>query len=250
MKNVFKLGPDLGDAIAGLAVIRNLHGGVVRLFSTPGTKGWRPDMVAAILPLIRAQSYVESAEVFVEEEKLEFTRDFTGFRGSWDKGQNLITKQAAHVGLDPNACDTSPWLQVPKGDNHRKIVLCATPRHNNPAMKWFDLWRHRHADCVYIGSREEHAQFLYNHSPYSPGMRQPTTIPFHDTRDLLEAGTFLSGARALFCNQTAVLWLALGLGFPKIYQETATEDSTLGRPEVRHIRRQEDNLSMQELRIL
>lgn len=243
--NVYKVGADLGDAIATMAVIRHLGRGHVRLDSNPGTKGFDGPRYDAIVPLLRCQPYVESVERFNLDEKLEVTHDFTGFRNSWDRHPTLVGKQAAHIGLNPDDVSIDPWLHIQGVEHHGKIAIVRSAR-NKGHLQFFNIWRAKGPECIFFGCQDDYDQFCADNYPGSQGLRQVfKQIEYRRTENLLEATRVILGSRLLVVNQTALFWACYGAGFRRMLVEQVGEDSFL--PGVRYIRHAHENLSLREV---
>jgi hypothetical protein len=249
--NAYKLGPDLGDCIAGLCVVRHLGRGHIRLFNTPGTKGFSPQSYEAIRPLIEFQDYAESVRMFDENEEMEFTHDFTGFRAQWGCAANLATKQAVHVGLKAEDISLAPWLKIGAFDKHNKIAVCRSTR-NKGLLAWYRIWQTKARESIFLGCDEDYDQFNSDNCPWpettNAWYQKPhqARIEFRKTSNLLEAARLIMGSRLFFVNQTSLLWVALGMGFSPIMIEQTTDDSYLPAQGRRYIRHVEDNPTIRE----
>jgi len=250
--NAYLVGPDLGDAIATLCVIRYLGPGHIRLFETPGTKGFSEARYNAIVPLIKIQPYTASVARFDPAEDMKITHDFTGFRNNWGSAPSLVGKQARHVGLDPASIDMRPWLEVGDVERHGKIVLCRSAR-NKGHLHWWRIWQAKGKDCVVLGLREDYEQFCVDNAPWAPGMppsKHRPMLPFLPTDDLLQAARVIKGARLGVFNQTSLLWLAYGTGFSPMIIEQTTDDSFLPGLGRRFVRQPRENLTAKEVAAL
>lgn len=240
----FKVGSDIGDAIAALCICRHLGGGHIRLYGTPGTKGFDDTRYNALRPLIDGQPWATSVARFDEAEGLEITHDFTGFRDRFGDGDSLIEKQARWIGLPHNSVDTSPWLTIPDVPKHNKIVLCRSQRCLG-AFQWFRLF-HRSKDCVFVGLKEDYDLFCLDNSPWPAHKRSMPKIEFLATPNLLEAAKIIKGARLFICNQTSLLWVAFAMGITPMIVEKVNEDSYLPMEGRRFIASADQNPSIKE----
>lgn len=243
--NAYKLGADIGDAIAGMAVIKSLGGGHVRLYSTPGTKGFNEARYNALLPLVQRQDYVTSVCRYDENEDLKITHDFSDFRTHWGSHPTLIGKQAVCVGVDPASVSLEPWMKIDSVPRHGKIIICQSMRHKG-AFHWFRLFQTKPQDCIFLGVEEDYRTFCIDNSPWRPCKKAPSTIEFRPTENLLEAAKLIMGARLCIFNQTALLWVAYALGFAPLMVEQLGNDSYLPREGRRYISRPEENPTLKE----
>lgn len=208
-----------------MAVLRHLGGAKLFLCSRPGTKEITEDRLNAIRPLLELQPYIHGVERYDETTPTDF--DFTGFRAGWGSHPHLVGKQAAHLGIEPHAIDLRPWLTIPEPKKHNKIVICRSAR-NKGALHWFRWWSVRPQDCIFLGIEEDYQNFCLENCPWPERQRSKRpTIEFRKTANLLEAAQIIAGSRLFICNQTALLWVAMGMGFAPIMIEKTSEDSFL-----------------------
>lgn len=198
-----------------------------------------------IAPVVRIQSYIKSVEQYDEKEHVDV--DFSQFRQHWRADKTLVDMQAVQAGLNPEDVDRqTPWLTVPDGEVHRKILLCRSVRYQG-FVHWFDIWRRKYKDCFFVGLPDEYSAFRHNCSPYAPD-QYPTTIPFRPVRDALETAQLIRGARCCVLNQSSALWLAIGMGQPHLIVEKVNEDSYFpSLPSVRYIAHPSENLTGREV---
>jgi hypothetical protein len=220
--NVFSHSGDLGDCLASLPTIRQLGGGRLILGNRNG-RGARELMTKerfeVIAPLLREQEYV--SEVIYQDDPSDVTHDFHHFRtkpppqgkGCGELGYNLATWQAHWFGIAPRELDLSPWLKVTPGSwtEGWTVVdyasLSRSLRYRNPGFPWATLLQ-EHCPARFVGLQEEYDQF-------SPGGAHVNYTP---TDNLLQVAQLIAVSRIFIGNQSAPMWVALGLGHPLIQE--------------------------------
>lgn len=242
--NAFRVGSDLGDAIAACAIVRHLGGGHVRLYGTPNTKGFDDARYNALKALLEIQPWAASVARYDESEDLKITHDFSGFRERFGDGDSLIEKQARWIGLPHNSVDTSPWLTIPDAPKHNKIVLCRSQRCLG-SLHWFRLFA-RAKECIFIGLEEDYNQFCRENSPWLPTKKNVPKIEFRKTENLLEAARLIKGSRIFVSNQTSLLWVAFSIGFTPMLIEKVNDDSYLPMQGRRYVSKPHENPSVHE----
>lgn len=201
--NVFKHSGDLGDIIYGMAVMKTLGGGHLRL--TPG-RGVRERMTqrkaASIGALASRQPYIHSVRFRVEIGG-KVTHDFDSFRESMSG--NLIDAQFKLFGLKPNH---EPWLWAepqPKSE----VIFTRSARYHNPRFDWKEAHRLWGSRAVFVGTVAEHKQFCKDVA-YVYHLLTPT---------LLDLAQVIAGCKLMVANQSCPLAIGYGLGATMIIEE-------------------------------
>lgn len=233
-EQVFSSSGDLGDIIAMCAVIRHMGGGKLLLINRPYTKPMTGERFDYIAPLLRLQPYLTSVEKH-EGDLPEGCIDFSQFRSKWGNGRTLIDKHAAYAGIKPEEIDiNTPWITVPRGEAHGKIVVVRTARYSGH-LAYHNLLQYRAKDCLFLGLREEFEAFCWN-CARNPGKSDPSReAVYRPTRDAIEAAQVILGARRVVANPTFMLWLAIALGHSAILVDCAQEDSRIERAGIRNV---------------
>lgn len=200
---IFKHGGDLGDVIASLPILRALGGGKIVLFHDPdaplgqrGRESLEGARYESIKPLLEAQPYVSSVEWGVGID----TKNFRTIPRPYN--ESLLERQARHIDKWP--IDQSPWLTVPKFEQHKRVIVARSPRyHNDSPFPWKEAYETYGNRLLFIGLPEEHAAFQ-SHIGHN--------IERANTSNLLDVATLMAGAPQVIANQSSCLWVALGLG--------------------------------------
>ena len=248
--NAYLIGPDIGDCIAALAVVRHLGKGLIRLHDTPGTKGFGKERYEFIRPLIAMQPYCENVQKFDEKEDIKFTHDFTGFRNNWKDGRLLSDKLAVCVGVKPSDVDIeTPWLTIPEYHRHGKIVVVRSSR-NQGSLAYHKLAIHKAKECLFLGLPEEHEQLNWNCARNPGSVDKAREFVHQPARDAVEAAQVVMGARLFVGNPTAITWIAAGCGHPNMIIECSQEDTEFHRKGIRNVKTVADNPKDSEWRTL
>lgn len=209
---VFRHGGDLGDIIAALPILRQLGGGQIVLFHDPeapvgmrGRESLEGARFEAIKPLLAAQEYVYGVDwgVGVDTKNFRLTPR--------PMNESLLERQARHAGVWP--LDQSPWLTVPESTPHKRIVCARSARYHNPIpFPWKELSQTYGDRLLFVGLPAEHAAF-----EQVVGCR----VEHAKTENFLDIATLMAGAPQVVCNQSAPLWVAIGLGCKIICEANA-----------------------------
>lgn len=210
MLSVFFHTGDIGDIIASLPAVRELGGGDYIIGFREGN--CRESMFGArfnaIRPLLEAQSYIKSVKW--DSNAKDITYDFSAFRQSHIRGEDLATWQARHIGV---LIDLDPWLRVePSKKSKGKTIIARSSRYHNPAFAWKQALKGR--DCLFVGLESEHAAFE---------LEFKAKVTYAPTEDLLELAQLIAGAELFIGNQSCPFWIAAGLGV-SLMQETWQHD--------------------------
>jgi hypothetical protein len=202
---------DLGDAIYGLAVMKNLGGGVLFIsadnrFPYPANTRMRatPEWVANFGSLANQQDYVWRTQW---THALPFSTDFdlNQFRRFYQNPQGRYSLFDLHQ-RQFGAChpEAEPWLMVDRPNPVAPIVVNRTNRYRNDAFPWRDLVTRYGGEMVFVGTEDEHHAF--NAESGAPA------IPRHHTANLLELARAIAGAKVYIGNQSVGMAIAFGLG--------------------------------------
>lgn len=204
--NVYRHTGDLGDVIAGLAVMRQLGPGQLILGNVNG-EGARELMseerFKAISPLLEKQSYISG--VSHEHDARGVTHDFSNFRSipcRIGEEHTLVNWQGDYMGI-PDV-DVSPWLTgiTPAEETRGKAVFARTKRYHGAKFAWSEIVE-RYPAAIFVGFKEEHLEFCLSVNKQ---------VPWRPTENLLEVAELIAGAEILVSNQCAASWIAMAMG--------------------------------------
>lgn len=203
--NVYRHTGDLGDIVAGLAVMRELGRGQLILGNVKGV-GAREPMSAqrfqAIAPLLDRQPYLIA--VSHEHDAKGVTNDFADFRytaARIGEEHTLVNWQGDHFGIE---VDLRPWLLGinPSEESRGKAVFARTTRYHGYDFNWPAIandW----PNAIFVGLEEEHNRFCET-------VRK--TVPWRPTSNLLEVAELIAGSEILISNQCVASWIAMAMG--------------------------------------
>lgn len=216
MKTFFHSG-DIGDIIACLPAIRQLGGGHLwigdTVINTRARESMKGPRYEAIKPLLEAQEYIASVTWvdLIHPDDKRIDHNFSTFRYGTPGGpfQNLAERQADFVGVyTPNL---SPWLKAsPSHDSKDKFIIARSPRYHTSTFPWTKILEKVGDRGLFVGRLEEHVAFCNKFN---------VSIPFYPTSNFLELASVIAGSCQFIGNQSAPMWVAMGLGHPLI-QET------------------------------
>ena len=197
----------VGDLIYALPTIRALGGGILRIFSRRPRTLMTPALAASIVPLLRAQSYVQDAQYSPAKGEI----DLDIWIQHAETGVNLADMVLRAFGLS-TAERNRPWLTVSEPKPVARVVLHRTPRYRNPAFPWRRVLEKYGSEAVMVGYPAEHAVFTQEVGP----------IPFYQTRDHLELAQVIAGGELFVGNQSSPYAIAEGLK-KRTVQETSPD---------------------------
>lgn len=193
---------DLGDIVYSLASIKALGGGILYLTDKrPAREALTPERMEAIIPLIKAQPYIEDVKIW-DGRWVHY--DFTGFRATYKQHRNIAECHADFVGANTD-CINEPWIIVEPAENSPKYVVNRTARYRNPSFPWVAM---PHNEAVFVGTNAEYDDFV-----------RKTGAISRLKGDLLQVAQWIAGSSAFYGNQSVCYAIAEGLKRPSI-QET------------------------------
>jgi hypothetical protein len=203
-----------GDIIYALPLVRHLGGGILHV-KARNAFNTTCDVFKAVKRLLEHQSYVVSVlehdsgyGLFEHDPRIRIDINLDLFRRAdvWVRKLPLCYFDAAGIVPPTN---WQPWLvaepRTPPGTRRGFAIVNRTLRYRDPRLNWKTLLSEiveRHECVCFLGLPEEHAAFE----------AEVGTIAFLPTRDLLDAAHVIAAADALYCNQSACLSIAQGLG--------------------------------------
>lgn len=154
-----------------------------------------------IKPLIEAQEYVESFEVWEGQEvDVNLNKIKEGEYTTQPYGDLARWQFYVHPYL---ACDLSiPWLNVPYGmldiDVKDKVIINFTSRYRNPLITYFFLkeWEDK---VIFAGTKEEYEVFCKENK---------LNIPYLGVNNFLELAQLIDNCKFYIGNQSMCWWIA------------------------------------------
>lgn len=216
---------DIGDAIASLAVIRQMGGGSMVFFDREN--GRRESMKGArfeaLKPLIEAQPYMRGCSWSDKETQLDY--DFSTFRHDHKQGEDLATWQGRHLGVETVL---DPWLvayRSPKGLG--RVVVARSFRYQNLEFPWRRFVSEHRRKMLFVGLPDEHKAFQ---------IQAGTLVEYCPTSNLLELAEIIAGCELFIGNQSCPFWIAAGLGV-NLVQESYRQslNSIVKRPNAKYL---------------
>lgn len=203
---------DLGDIIYFLPVMRALGGGQLRITRVQtGAIPTRCNLLAddrwrTLVALLESQDYIDSVTPAdthdADVDGDAFREPFhTALRERHDGARdvNLVTWQAWAHQVEPS-CQNTPWLTVTPNPVAR-YVFNRTARYTNPDFPWPAVHESLGAEAVFLGSREEHQQFVSSVGD----------VRYVETGNLLQAAEIIRGSEWFVGNQSCLYAVAEGM---------------------------------------
>ncbi len=157
-----------------------------------------------LLPLLRAQPYIESAAWHPTGLGVRID---VGQRRFWRGGMNISDQMNHWLGL-PCSGGGAAWLSVPSPNPMAAVVFSRSQRYRNPAFPWAKAYERFGRDACFIGTHTEHAEFEQLCGP----------VPIVATPTLLDVARVIAGARLFVGNQSCPRAIAEGLKIPVVVE--------------------------------
>lgn len=215
---VFHHTGDYGDAIYGMAVMRQVGGGVLFLsddnrFPYPmktravRTLTFGPMWVDNLKPMVMDQPYVWNC-LYTHGLPYSTDYDLNKFRLPWKERtakdtESIINLHFQAFGL---TFDGQPWLSVrhPIHRDQFPIVANLTQRYRSETFPWFEICQKYHDKILFVGTDQEAELFQ--------GFAVPRRIAYQPTLNLHEMARVIAGANLFIGNQSAAMAIAIGMG--------------------------------------
>lgn len=179
----------------------------------------------AIMPLLKAQPYIEDVLIWNNEPVTHKLDDFRRTKLSFSSN-NLADLHCYHMKLPCHIKD-KPWLTV-DSPIQSDIIINRSPRYHNKKFDWAEFIRiHKHRDIAYVGIKPEYDKF---------SRTIKAQIRFHQTENFLELARIIAGCTLFVGNQSAPYAVAEGLKIPawlEVYP--SCPNCQFYRSEVRHL---------------
>ena len=216
----FRHSGKLGDIVYSLPCVRLLGQGryYIRL-GDPLTES----EANVILPLLRAQSYIEEATIWANQE---FEHDLDRFRKLHPMWTNLADCHLFALGL-ASFPRNRKWLEAPDPLNPpQPVAISRSDSFRGAPGFWEEVYSLVAERAFFVGTRKEHADFESLLGP----------IEYVRTRDLLELARLLAGANLFIGNQSCPYAIAEGLKIPCIQEVYHfTPNCIFDRPNAVHV---------------
>lgn len=166
----------------------------------------------SLLPLLRAQPYIGRAEWRPSPLGVRLQH---ATRGRHRVRAYNLADQYAHYFHLPYSEHHGAWLSLPplaQSAGRAGVVLARSHRYRNPRFPWPEIVRRFAAQAVFVGLREEHADFC---------RRFKCDVPYAATGNLLELARVIAGCRLFLGNQSCPRAIAEGLKVPVCVEQAA-----------------------------
>lgn len=201
----FQHAGDAGDIVYSLPVVRYMGGGDFYLQPANYTRvKMVPERVDLFKRLLESQPYIN-------EVKFHYGRstsvDLNFFRSRmtehlWD--ETLVEMHCRAFDVPESELD-KPWISV-EPRIEAKVIINLTPRYRNKSFPWSDVYEEYCNDAAFVGSKDEHAQFVAYYGP----------IPHCDTKDLMDVARVIRGSKLFIGNQSCPLAIAHAMHHPTL----------------------------------
>lgn len=166
-------------------------------------------MVDMMIPLLKAQDFVEDAKVWTDE-KIDF--NLAMIRDTFVGMPNFSINRWYFYIFPDLACDlSSKWLQVPDSEKDLakgKVIITRSERYLNDRISYSFL-KEFEEDCVFIGTMREYNTFCMNYD---------LQIKKLNINDFLEMAQAIKQCRFHLTNQTQAFQMSDGLKKPRILE--------------------------------
>lgn len=216
---------DIGDAIASLAVIRQMGGGSMVFFDRD--QGRRESMKGvrfeALKPLIEAQPYMAGCSWTDHEPQMDY--DLSTFRHDHKAGEDLASWQGRHLGVQTNL---DPWLLAYRSPKSLgRVVVARSFRYQNLDFPWRRLVAEYRKRILFVGLPDEHKAFQ---------IANGCIVEYCPTKNLLDLAEIIAGCELFIGNQSCPFWIAAGLGVNLIQESYRLSlNSIIKRPNAQYL---------------
>ena len=214
---------DTGDLLAALNYVQSRGGGRLVLYHDWTREPFTREKVDTLIkPLLVRQPYLTSVEFLDQPEGI--------ILDVWRKTPSGPPRKMAHTQRVPTDLH---WQRRNIGDHVAHAMRHVHPPHDKPWLfcddplcvadviihrspRWHncdEMWRliqGKYDNKVFVGLPGEHKDFE----------KEFGYVPYHPTADLWELARVIAGCKVYCGNQSAPMWVALGLCCTKIVQET------------------------------
>ena len=221
----FKASLSCGDMIYSLLTVKALCKAldckaVYYIKQTPHNPTF--DTLEACRRLFLEQPYIESCERFAGQN---INIDFDKWRGFYSYDTPIPLQLAAtaqrqiHTKFAVNILDN--WLTV-YSENYKQVytVIANTTRYQKFSFSFHKQILSTKNECLFLGNESEYERY-----------KAHSNIERYDSGCLLTAAYVIQGCKEIYCNQSAVLTIAQGLGKTPLYlaKDRAFNSTVLGK---------------------
>jgi hypothetical protein len=194
----------IGDVIYCMAAMKRLadHAGAVDVLLN--NYHLTAGAIDALLPLLRSQPYIRSANV---DDDRPCDVDFRTWILDYDHQENAIWSAMQFVryelGVEINTSnETFPWLSIDAPESGYKLINWTGRYRNDEPVAWAPIIE-QHSPVHFVGTPEEHQHF-----------QQEVGVPltYLPTRDLFDLACLIRGASLFMGGLSSPLAIAHGLG--------------------------------------
>ncbi len=195
---IFSHSGAIGDIIYHLPIMRRLGGGDLYILpqGRDGYRTWEDMQFTAVQPLAEAQPYITKCDWFNGRAGL----CFDDWRNHLDFSRNLTDQAARWLGI-PDLDPHEPWLTVDAPKSIAPVIFGRSQRANHTQFPWREAVEKYAGNAIFLGLPHEHDEFV----------RHFGHVPFHPTKDLLEAARVIAGGQLYIGNGSSLLAVAEGL---------------------------------------
>lgn len=163
------------------------------------------------------------------DPELKFDINLDDFRHRPQRGSiHIMLNTALQFGLSIHDWDwRNPWLTgvIARMDGPENIIQLTPRWRDRSRVDWKKVLQRISGTVGFIGFEHEHADFCakYGNVPYLP------------TEDLYHAAQYVKFAKRVYCNQSAILTLAQGLGVEYWLERKPMKSNTLMKTKYEHL---------------
>lgn len=167
-------------------------------------------MIDMMIPLLDAQPYIQTADMYSEEIAIEI--DLDEIRRSYVGAPSLsINRWYFYIWPDMACNTTQAWLTIPPTEKDLakgKVLINRTDRYTNEKVN-YEFLKQYEDDCLFIGTPREYNNFCMAHN---------LNIKRLIVKDFLEYAQAIQQSRFYVSNQSQGFQLAQGLDHPRILE--------------------------------
>jgi predicted O-methyltransferase YrrM len=228
LHEVFSSAGDLGDTIYQLPTMRQLAGGKpfeLVLYSESSwhvRQAWTPESFERVRSFLQSQPYIKSVRFAAKPDGIVIDH----WREGINNKLNLCDNVAEYWAVPPWPV-SEPWaMATPNTYARFRYVLHRSPRYQNELFPWAEIVRRIGDDAVFVGSRQEYADFEQAFSG-----RVVNRIRYFPTPTIQDLAQVIAGCEMFIGNQSAPRAIAEALKKP-VWLETGQPPNTFfARPD-------------------
>lgn len=201
---------DFGDLIYGMPTFKAIGEVDLMLVDRGITKPLIRRM-GAIVPLLEAQPYIRSVQVY-DGSPIDWNA--SDFRTMFNRTQSLGITHLVHYRGQKHLPEVSvdfaqPWLDcAASAESSGRVVIARTSRYQNHYFQWRSVVEHYGKRILFVGTQDEHAAF----TGYCG------EVEYRHTATLLEVAKLIKGSDLFIGNQSSPYSIAEGLKHQRILE--------------------------------